>query len=395
MTQLNQNTTNLQSILDAVNALPEDGTQYVWDKYTSSLPDGYTLVEYIESSGTQYIDTGFTPNQDTRVVIDVETTQATTAALFGARQGNTTATFCFFNISATSVRSDYGTVQDTLAVSSILNRVIIDKNKNVCTYGGREITQTASTFNCECSLLLLTNNYQGSPTGESLTSAKVYSCQIYDNGTLVRDFVPCTNESGEAGLYDCENNVFYANAGTGTFTVGVQTEAEVKGEYLGQVKSADINAYPYRGVQDGYYYIAVGETIDITENGSYDVRPYASANVNLQFAPVLLWTNASPTSGFASQTVGVDGSSYEAYLVEIVSETTALNQLGYGYIRKTSDITAKTTNQGVAVISSGGGMYTRWINTVTDTSITFGPTGQAGGNYESIPTRIWGVKFTL
>ena len=28
----------------------------------------YTELEYIQSSGTQYIDTGFKPNQDTRVV---------------------------------------------------------------------------------------------------------------------------------------------------------------------------------------------------------------------------------------------------------------------------------------------------------------------------------------
>ena len=40
------------------------------DKKT--LPEGYTLLKYIESSGTQYINTGFNPNQNTRLLMDIE-----------------------------------------------------------------------------------------------------------------------------------------------------------------------------------------------------------------------------------------------------------------------------------------------------------------------------------
>ena len=54
---------------------------------------------------------------------------------------------------------------------------------------------------------------------------KLYSCQIYDNGTLVRDFVPCQTTDGTIGLWDDVNSVFYGNAGTGTFTAG----PEIKG----------------------------------------------------------------------------------------------------------------------------------------------------------------------
>ena len=184
----------------------------------SRLPAGYTELSYIQSSGTQYLDTNFVPNQNTRVVLDAETTKVSTAAIFGARQGNTSATFCAFNISSTSVRSDYGTEQKTISVNSVLNRVVIDKNKNVFSYGNQSVTHTESSFNAECSLLLLTNNFQGSANGESLTSAKLYSCQIYDNDVLVRDFVPCINASGEVGLYDLVGKQFYGNAGTGVFT---------------------------------------------------------------------------------------------------------------------------------------------------------------------------------
>ena len=38
-------------------------------KPASRLPEGYTEVQYIQSTGTQYVDTGFKPNQDSRVLI--------------------------------------------------------------------------------------------------------------------------------------------------------------------------------------------------------------------------------------------------------------------------------------------------------------------------------------
>lgn len=53
----------------------------------------------------------------------------------------------------------------------------------------------------------------------------MYSCKIYDNETLVRDFVPCKNATGAVGLYDTVEGQFYANAGTGTFTAGPEIPA--------------------------------------------------------------------------------------------------------------------------------------------------------------------------
>jgi hypothetical protein len=47
---------------------------------------------------------------------------------------------------------------------------------------------------------------------KSPTGFKLYSCQIYDNGTLIRDYVPCLNEVGVVGLYDKVENKFYGNA---------------------------------------------------------------------------------------------------------------------------------------------------------------------------------------
>ncbi|MBQ4353596.1 MAG: discoidin domain-containing protein [Clostridia bacterium] len=55
---------------------------------------------------------------------------------------------------------------------------------------------------------------------------RMYSCQIYDNGTLVRDFVPCVDYSGEVGMYDLVSAVFYGSSGTGAFTAGSPSSEE-------------------------------------------------------------------------------------------------------------------------------------------------------------------------
>lgn len=50
--------------------------------------------------------------------------------------------------------------------------------------------------------------------------ARMYACKLYSDGTLVRDYVPCIDPAGAAGLYDLVGGRFYGSAGTGTFTAG-------------------------------------------------------------------------------------------------------------------------------------------------------------------------------
>ena len=42
------------------------GDALVWQR----LPEGYTELKYIETTGTQHIDTGIIPNQDTRIICE-------------------------------------------------------------------------------------------------------------------------------------------------------------------------------------------------------------------------------------------------------------------------------------------------------------------------------------
>lgn len=184
-----------------------------------SLPGGYMALDYIEGTGSQYIDTSFKPNQDTRVVMDVDTGTASAEFWFGARTTNTTVSYCFCTLSNTSIRSDHGSNDNvSLDVTNASGRFIIDRNKNICEFGDNVITNTDTDFQCVYNLYLLSANTAG--TASSTASGKVYSCKIYDNDTLIRDYIPVMNESGVAGLWDLVEKKFYGSATSTAFIAG-------------------------------------------------------------------------------------------------------------------------------------------------------------------------------
>jgi hypothetical protein len=184
------------------------------------LPSGYTELEYIQSSGTQYIDTGFKPNQDTRVVtkFDMIQTDTTWRKLWGSASGTYDLDFALWNDGTTKLQSYYGTkTNNTVPITSMsLN---VDANKNIWKYSGETITFDKNNFTCAYSMYVFNVNKDDHP--EYLPGMmKLYLFKIYDNDVLVRDFIPCKNPSGTVGLYDSVNNQFYQNAGSGIFIAG-------------------------------------------------------------------------------------------------------------------------------------------------------------------------------
>lgn len=364
--------------------------KYFWNKHEVLLPDDYTAVEYIESSGTQYIDTGVIPNQDTRVVADLFFPLSTSNAVaFGASNGGTT-NYALFATSS-GYRIDYASQWDTVLSTSITKRFIADKNKNILTLDGTRYTATYTSFSVGYNMFLFARSQLNA--ADCFATMKLYSCQIYDYGTLVRNYIPCVNSSGTAGLYDTVNDVFYTNAGSGTFAVGEECTDLIVGDFIGFVDSNSIGAYPNGGIKDGYYYEVTGEELAITENCEYDVRPYAIANVNV--APVLLWTNASPTSNLKrDQTLTFDGE-WDGYIVELRGSTSVATT-GCGIIFVGQNNAFVGINSDYSKLDPGYAVG-RYFKTVSKNSVYVerGTVGTGTNDECGIATRIWGVKFTL
>lgn len=198
------------------------------EKKPSRLPAGYTEVEYIQSSGTQYIDTGRKPIASTTLTMDVEPTAAATSTatcFYNSHIFSSGSVGYFFRCtwSTSGVRCNKGyTAQTsisyiTLSSSTALRRMtIVEDHKTMKAYivGETEMNMSGrATVSSMPSIKLLSS---GSSDG---VTAKLYSCAIEDaNGSM--EFAPCTNPSGQVGLYDLVGGTFYGNAGTGTFVAG-------------------------------------------------------------------------------------------------------------------------------------------------------------------------------
>lgn len=104
--------------------------------------------------------------------------------------------------------------------------------------------------------------------------------------------------------------------------------------------------------------------------------------------PELLWTNPSPTSGFASQTLQLP-TGYSAYIVEIKA---ASNSRTYVQV-----YTPFSEERKKIMLE----YYYRYVNSATDGSIVFSTgyynsgSGSISNTSYAIPTRICGVKWTI
>ena len=254
--------------------------QAVKESSESELPEGYTQLEYIQSSGTQWIDTGFKPNQNTRVVVDAKplnVTQANLWCIFGVR---TNIYFELYKASTSTMRLTFLynlTYSQGFDSVDYAKRQIFEINKNVATVDGNSLTYPAQTFQQTRPLFLLATNNNGVANG--IAASQLYSAKIYDNDTIVRDFIPCKNPSGVIGLYDTVNSQFYQNAGSGTFIAGPEIPStEDKGgpfwRFMGhqqaQATSYDDNPSSPFYVGDPIGSSSVGRIRIVLYGGEYD-----------------------------------------------------------------------------------------------------------------------------
>lgn len=198
-----------------------------------TLPAGYTQIEYLQSSGTQHIDTGFKPNNNSKIVTTLQFVSSSSGNKFclGARTSNNVGRFSLGYTFGSGGGWFFGhgasvTTVNTTSSPTDKTSVVIDKN--VCTIAGQSATATPSTFSTTQNLVLFADN-EGGKVGQN-GAIKLYDCSIYDNGTLVRNFVPARNSSGTLGLYDIVNGAFYTNQGSGTFTAGADIVGFTAGE---------------------------------------------------------------------------------------------------------------------------------------------------------------------
>ena len=198
------------------------------------LPVEYTQVDYIESSGTQYIDTNVYGNLGTEIVAKITNDSCKTNFL-GDITVSSKAISC--NFADGNVGSRFGNKNIQASLNSFINfyePFLLKENKNGIYINNEQAVEfnTTTNFQTENTLLLFTRNNSNGPNN-SRWKGKLFYCKIYDSGNLIRNFIPCyRNSDNEIGLYDTVNDVFYTNQGTDSFKYGNIIDNNINEEYL-------------------------------------------------------------------------------------------------------------------------------------------------------------------
>lgn len=185
----------------------------------------YTPVEYLESTGTQYIDTLFKVNQDTRVVVDSEITDYFKTgyyqAIFGATTVSGYAETNRYTLHLSSSYKDiyiaYGNAGYRSNFGDVNKRNIYDLDKNTFKVNGSTIASTTQETFQGTETLNIFREKNSNNQNNRYINMKLYSTKIYDNGVLIRDFVPVIDSSDRPCLYDKVEDKFYYNEGSGEF----------------------------------------------------------------------------------------------------------------------------------------------------------------------------------
>lgn len=187
-------------------------------------------VDYLESTGTQWIDTGVvaTFENETSAWIDVILTSlrgasSGTLALTGAN----TAYNNGFSISHDSyrIRGSYGTLTTSEYSPSVGTRFQVAVSKYEIVVNGTSYVISPSNSGFLAGSVILFGLRRGANVQAiTLASCKIYGARFSQAGSLIRDFIPVrfTNELGqsEGAMYDRVSSELFRNMGSGEFLIG-------------------------------------------------------------------------------------------------------------------------------------------------------------------------------
>ena len=199
------------------------------------LPSGYTEIEYIESSGTQYINTGVIANQNLGFEIDImplDNIPVSSGSQMYFNAGGTRGTGRY-GISAYNKTSGGELIlNDSVNISpkfakNVRHKLIL---KDIVEVTSQQYSATLYyddntnakiggilPFTTSNSILIFAANAN---SVQRFSKARLYYFKLDNNDDIVRTYIPVKNSNNEAGLYCVETNSFLGNSGSGSFIAG-------------------------------------------------------------------------------------------------------------------------------------------------------------------------------
>ena len=176
----------------------------------------YKAMNYIQSSGAQRIDTGV--NQTNKATVDCKfyTENHNANYIFGDQQNGASMIYNgLYNNN--SLEYNWQALGFTASNTIVMTQKIAGNNTQITLNDKYYEVATGTTATNNRIYIFACNGGNRYYTGNT----RCYYFRMYDNNTIVRDFVPVQNlKTGAYGLFDKVNKVFYGNSGSGAFTAG-------------------------------------------------------------------------------------------------------------------------------------------------------------------------------
>ena len=314
---------------------------------------------YIQSSGSQYIDTGVRARTPVRAVLDLATVGVSEdKTILGARKNTGDTRFFLAHRYKMSDNHAY-VVQAVNAWGGYIGQKVRDKNRYqhfesyigtpertlvVRDADGTVSKSTVSTsIDTGLNLYLFAANMYGSPG--QFANVRIYGCKIWLDDVLQRDFYPAEDSSGAAGLYDAVSHTFFKNQGSGTFTKGPEIAFESR-------------IFPVAAASDVVTIRALGALVGKWDfgAGAQNVLPLPAGV--LENSP---WTMKfrfrAPGSGSGKRTIfkldGADGAEDEMFV-------DGAGKIGYGSTSTTFAVTADVWH--TLAVSGGPGRWDAYLD---------------------------------
>lgn len=247
------------------------------------LPNGYTRVAYLESSGTQYITTDYYPEAGQKYIsmdvqfIPISDTWSGSKRIFNATEnGNPNGAYdilygCSMNFGGSDNqryetfwwlggdRSDNNSVYSTKWSSdTVLNRNILTIKGDSCTYG----PQTGTLINGGTRASTIPLTIFGSaenPIGCYRMRLYEFKMGTYENNNISVSLhlIPCLDETDKLCMYDIKSGKSYYNNGSGSFVSDVYFE-EVEEEIILPERFIKVDYIQSGNHSEGTHYIDTG-----------------------------------------------------------------------------------------------------------------------------------------
>lgn len=200
------------------------------------LPDGYTQLEYIETDGNAYINTGFSCTKNSGLKIKYRYTASGSAAISGVYTSGTAdqrtdALFVSSNSGMTSGTNENVFSTTNGYISSLVSNVALNLNtdyETLCNYYNsgdiycnNTLMRNAGSKTPNPSSIYLFARYNASADNIAVSHSRIYYAIFTEGTNISKHFIPAKRNSDNVlGMYDIINNEFKTNVSTGSFTAG-------------------------------------------------------------------------------------------------------------------------------------------------------------------------------